>query len=702
MSLNPTKISQELKGQPVVSPPLIFSWRPTPKINVIPAINYPDLLSAGSALIKGGVNVIPVDKRKKPLVAWKPYQKRRTTIPELEKWCKSRAVCGLAMIGGEISRGLVILDSDVFGFFEKLIEKVKQNREVRELAYILPIQQTGSGNYQMAFRCGLSLRNDKLAWVPADNLQKKETAIEIKAEGGYAVVAPSHCPQAEKHGIKHKQAYKVIQGDFANIPTITDRQASILLDSARSLDEMPPTEKEMRAAPLPPHRNGDGVDGGVIGAFNQLFDIRTILERNGYERRGNRYLAPDSTTGMPGVHIFEDTGRCYSHHANDPLNDGHSHDAFDVFRILEHGGDLKTAVRAAAETLGIERTPPQVGPDPDQDYDRQEREAIQAENPLPRIIEGILELENFVALPLPERKKYLDPWLLESSINMIYGPRGVGKTMFGFSILEAVARGAAFGPWGAGESVNVLYLDGELVMADFQERANYFKKDSYLSKFYVYSTHHLSLLGLRNANLGDKTWQKEMTDVLKYLQVKLWVIDNIASLTSGIDENLKHEWDPINQWFLKLRFAGISTIFQHHTGKEKLQRGTSGREDNIDISILLDYPKGYFKEDGCKFVAIFEKARIRQRDLTLIADTEFSLETDENNSHVWTYANLRISNKKAVLELRDKGQSQKKIAETLDLSEGYVSKIISKAEKDGHITAGGKLTQSGYVLICGA
>jgi putative DNA primase/helicase len=67
---------------------------------------------------------------------------------------------------------------------------------------------------------------------------------------------------------------------------------------------MPLTKKEMKSAPLPPNRDGAGVDGGVIGAFNQKLDIRTILERNGYERRGNRYLAPDSTTGLPGVHIF--------------------------------------------------------------------------------------------------------------------------------------------------------------------------------------------------------------------------------------------------------------------------------------------------------------------------------------------------------------------------------------------------------------
>jgi putative DNA primase/helicase len=327
--------------------------RPTHKKNKAPAVNYPDLLSAGIALIEGGVNIIPVDDRKTPLGAWKPYQSRRTTIPELEKWCKNPAVHGLAMIGGEISGGLVVFDFDVPGFFERFIEAVKRNREVRELAYLLPIQQTGSTNHQLAFRCGLPLKNDKLAWVYARNEQGRETAIETRAAGGYAVVAPSYCPRAVKHGIKHKQAYKVLQGNFAAVPTIADSQATILLEVARSLNEMPLTMKEMKAAKLPPNRNGEEVDGGVIGVFNKVFDIQTILERNKYVRRGNRYLAPDSTTGVPGLHIFED-GRCYSHHSNDLLNNGHSHNAFSAFCVLEHGDDVRAAVKAAAEMLGPE------------------------------------------------------------------------------------------------------------------------------------------------------------------------------------------------------------------------------------------------------------------------------------------------------------------------------------------------------------
>jgi DNA-binding transcriptional regulator LsrR (DeoR family) len=50
----------------------------------------------------------------------------------------------------------------------------------------------------------------------------------------------------------------------------------------------------------------------------------------------------------------------------------------------------------------------------------------------------------------------------------------------------------------------------------------------------------------------------------------------------------------------------------------------------------------------------------------------------------------------------DQGMTQKDIAESLGLDKSYVSRIKSQAEKDGHIGANGKLTQSGYIYIHGA
>lgn len=72
-----------------------------------------------------------------------------------------------------------------------------------------------------------------------------------------------------------------------------------------------------------------------------------------------RWLHPNSTSGLPGVRLLPDSNpeRIFSSHSNDPLNDGHAHDAFDCFRILEHGGDFKAAVREAARLLGMETQP---------------------------------------------------------------------------------------------------------------------------------------------------------------------------------------------------------------------------------------------------------------------------------------------------------------------------------------------------------
>lgn len=56
---------------------------------------------------------------------------------------------------------------------------------------------------------------------------------------------------------------------------------------------------------------------------------------------------------VAGVTI-SDEGRVYSHHGSDPLANGHMNDPFDVFCILEHGGDTSAAIKAAARSLGLE------------------------------------------------------------------------------------------------------------------------------------------------------------------------------------------------------------------------------------------------------------------------------------------------------------------------------------------------------------
>jgi putative DNA primase/helicase len=109
-----------------------------------------------------------------------------------------------------------------------------------------------------------------------------------------------------------------------------------------------------------PRRTGQS--GNVIEAFNDVHDVGAILEQHGYEKRDKgRWLWPGSTTGLAGVRLLPDANpqRVYSSHGGDPLNDGHAHDAFDLFKILHHGGEMSAAVKDAARICGVEhsRTP---------------------------------------------------------------------------------------------------------------------------------------------------------------------------------------------------------------------------------------------------------------------------------------------------------------------------------------------------------
>lgn len=312
----------------------------------------------------------------------------------------------------------------------------------------------------------------------------------------------------------------------------------------------------------------------------------------------------------------------------------------------------------------------------------------------------ILSTSELIKMNIPEKQTLLHPWLKEDSIGLETGERGVGKSWWGLGVSDAVSKGTSFGPWECKKSVPCLFLDGEMPASDIVERINALNLHSdRKNPLYIYSDALANSYGLPRAHLANESWRTKMKSILITKKIKFWVIDNLASLASGIDENVKKDWDPINQWLLELRFAGITTLMLHHTNKEGGQRGTSAREDNIDISIVLKSARDYTPEDGARFIVHFTKQRIPTKDLSLIADTEFKLITDESGQYVWTWKNIRKENTRAVLELLNDGMDTKTICETLGITKGRVSQIRKKAVKDGYLTPKGSLTQTGYLFL---
>ncbi len=115
-----------------------------------------------------------------------------------------------------------------------------------------------------------------------------------------------------------------------------------------------PEGGEPTAAPRSP-QPGTLDRGSVITRYKERTSVRDLLRAHGYRPVGDKWLYPGFESGIPGVIVHPAGGgrseRAFSFHAGDPLCDEKYHDAFDIFTLLEHGGDLRRAVRAAAALL---------------------------------------------------------------------------------------------------------------------------------------------------------------------------------------------------------------------------------------------------------------------------------------------------------------------------------------------------------------
>lgn len=322
--------------------------------------NFSDLSRAAWAYLDGGLSLVPIDTNsKRPAslflpqeqdasgntkATWLPYQERLPTPDELRRWL-SGGVKAFAAVCGPISGGLLILDFEFEDYFHRW------HQEVGELADALTIQRTGGGGYHVAFRCPQPGPSQKLAWHPdTDNPEGRVIAIETRGERSMAIVAPSLHPSGN--------SYQMIQGDFAHIPHISQAVATVLLQAARDLDQAPLSYRErehldQQTQEWDQRRRQQTDRPSVIDAYNQRIAIKEALLRYGYKPIGCRFTRPNGTS--PSVYIDVANNRSYHHSTNDPLATSYWQKPFDVLCHYEHNGNVKVAVKAAAQEIGLDQ-----------------------------------------------------------------------------------------------------------------------------------------------------------------------------------------------------------------------------------------------------------------------------------------------------------------------------------------------------------
>ena len=294
----------------------------------------------------------------------------------------------------------------------------------------------------------------------------------------------------------------------------------------------------------------------------------------------------------------------------------------------------------------------------------------------------IADAGDLLNLELPQLELLLGPWLFQKNLVMVHAKRGVGKTHFSLGVAFAIAAGTKFLEYSAPKRRGVLYVDGEMPAQLMQWRLRELASGhgEVPDKLRIITP---DLQDRPMPDLATAAGQAEI-DGLVTAETELIIIDNLSCLVrSGGAENESESWSAVSEWALKHRRAGRAVIFVHHSGKGGTQRGTSRREDLLDVIINLRRPQEYEEQDGAVFEVHFEKARSLTGDD--IAPIQAKLEKLPGG-YQWTCTSAATRLQDQIKRLWElDGMTIIDIARELECNKSHVSKTLQKAMAGGEL-----------------
>jgi hypothetical protein len=124
---------------------------------------------------------LPYGEKQDDKFKWGVYQTRQPTDAEIKAWFGNGSKHNIAVVCGQVSHGLTVLDSDTMGKFYELSDVVCEKRGISDLLDFTRVSQTSKG-------CHI--------WLFVNELVKshKFPQLDIQAEGKYVVAPPSRHP----------------------------------------------------------------------------------------------------------------------------------------------------------------------------------------------------------------------------------------------------------------------------------------------------------------------------------------------------------------------------------------------------------------------------------------------------------------------------------------------------------------------------
>jgi hypothetical protein len=127
-----------------------------------------------------------------------------------------------------------------------------------------------------------------------------------------------------------------------------------------------------------------------------------------------------------------------------------------------------------------------------------------------------------------------------------------------------------------------------------------------------------------------------------------------------------------------MRRQGKSILFVHHSGKGGGQRGSSKREDTLDVVIHLRKPENYSPSEGARFEVHFEKFRHGFGDEARPFEVRLTQDADGTARWDWEYLKESMGDDE-IVQLLSQGISQTEIARRVGCHKSTVCRVAKRA-----------------------
>ena len=226
----------------------------------------------------------------------------------------------------------------------RTLEDIKQQLDWLSLGCYLIYATHSSTSTDKRWRVLIPLQKP----LPCSQWVDIQEALQILLHGDTSATRIQQILYAPNRG-QHYEYYYQDGMAFDTIPG----QIQATIDELKAKRKLIHQGITARLQAMPAIGNGFG-----IADANNSLDTQVLLKLYGYQRKGRKWLSPNSKSGTPGLIAFND-GRWFSHHSGDAgiglsVDGGQCGDAFDLYAYYEHDGDSRKSLAMLCRDLDSE------------------------------------------------------------------------------------------------------------------------------------------------------------------------------------------------------------------------------------------------------------------------------------------------------------------------------------------------------------